>query len=102
MKNIYQKIANLSAQTLVLSFLSLGLSSIVQAASFQGDRVVVANRESGTLSVIDTVSVLGLSEDHTPVPGSECKGCNITFILLNIVHKPLRKSIALMSGSIPI
>ena len=56
MKNTYQKIANLSAHTIVLSFLSLGVSSIVQAASFQGDRVVVANRESGTLSVIDTVT----------------------------------------------
>ena len=56
MRNIYQKIVNLSAQTLILGFLSLGVSSTVQAASFKGDRVVVANRESGTLSVIDTVT----------------------------------------------
>ena len=56
MKNIQQKIANLSAQTLFLSLLSLGVSSTVQAASFKSDRVVVANRGSGTLSVIDSVT----------------------------------------------
>ena len=55
MTKISQKVAKMAIQSAGITLLPLMISSTVQAAVFKKNQVVVTNRASGTLSVIDPI-----------------------------------------------